>query len=235
MKATTFERPVVAKLKSAARIAGAARIRLGAGALAVAGILFVLYPAIRPYSDERSLQGAAAFGSTAWIVAHMSAMAGFTLLTVGLLGLNIALQDSRSERLSFRALLFGMLGVGMTLPFYGSEAFGNHAIGQEALRQHSAALMSLLAAIRGEPQLIMFFAGLLLLGVSAIMVATAVWKSGTLAKWSGAPFALAFALYIPQFFGTPPMRVTHGLLVTAGCLWIAIALWQRSTKSEEPA
>src|SRR2546427_10969618 len=48
--------------------------RLGALCLAVAGILFVLYPAIRPFSDETSLQGAEAFASNAWIVAHVLAM-----------------------------------------------------------------------------------------------------------------------------------------------------------------
>lgn len=217
------------------RTAKASRVRLGAGALAVAGILFVLYPAIRPFSDEVSLQGAAAFGSTAWIVAHMLAMGGFTLLTVGLVGLHNALQDGSSERLSFRALVVGLLGVGLTLPFYGGEAFGLHAIGQEALRQRSAALVSLATVMRGEPQLTMFTAGLLLIGVSAIMIATAIWKSHSLPKGSGIPFAFAFALYVPQFFGTQPIRVAHGLLVTAGCLWIAIALWLRSNKSEELA
>jgi hypothetical protein len=222
-------------MRTSARAANTARSRLGAAALAVAGILFVLYPAIRPFSDEKSLQGATAFGSTAWIVAHMLAMGGFTLLLVGLLGLHTALQNSRSESLSFRALVVGLLGVGMTLPFYGGEAFGLHAIGQEALRQHSATLVSLAAVVRGEPQLTMFMAGLLLIGASAIMVATAIWKSGTLAKWNGMPFALAFALYIPQFFGTQPIRAAHGLLVMAGCLSIALALWRHPTKSEELA
>jgi hypothetical protein len=233
MTTTTDDRPVAANLKSSPPTAKASRIRLGAAAIGVAGILFVLYPAIRPFSDEESLQGAAAFGSTAWIVAHILAMAGFTLLTIGLLGLNIALQDSPSERLSFRALVVGLLGVGMTLPFYGGEAFGLHAIGQEALGQHRAALVGLAAVIRGEPQLAMFMAGLLLIAVSAIMVATAIWKSGTLAKWSGIPFALAFALYIPQFFGTQQIRVLHGLLVTLGCLWIASSLWRQTSKSKE--
>jgi hypothetical protein len=218
-------------VRTSAGTSNTGRIRFGAAALAVAGILFVLYPAIRPFSDEKSLQGAAAFGSTAWIVAHMLAMGGFALLMVGLLGLHIALQNSRSESLSFRALVVGLLGVGMTLPFYGGEAFGLNAIGQEALRQHSATLVSLAAVVRGQPQLTMFMAGLLLIGVSAIMVATAIWKSRTFAKWSGIPFALAFALYIPQFFGTQPIRVAHGLLVMAGCLWIALALWQHSTHS----
>ncbi len=40
-------------------------------ALAIAGVLLVLYPAIRPYSDETSLLGAAAFAPNAWIVAHV--------------------------------------------------------------------------------------------------------------------------------------------------------------------
>jgi Zinc-binding dehydrogenase len=61
------------------------RVRLGALALAIAGVLFVLYPAIRPYSDEASLQGAAAFASGAWIVAHVLAMLGFVLVALGLL------------------------------------------------------------------------------------------------------------------------------------------------------
>ncbi len=170
--------------------ANAFRIRLSAGALAVAGILFVLYPAIRPFSDETSLQGAAAFASTAWILAHMLAMMGFTLLTLGLLGLHSSLQDTGVERFAFRALIVGLIGVGLTLPFYGAEAFGLHAIGQEAVRQHGVALVSLTNVVRTGPQLVMFLVGLLLIALSAIMVATAVWKSGAFAKWSGVPFAL---------------------------------------------
>jgi hypothetical protein len=40
------------------------RVRLGALSLAVSGILFVLYPLLRPFSEESSLQGAEAFAST---------------------------------------------------------------------------------------------------------------------------------------------------------------------------
>jgi hypothetical protein len=204
------------------------RVRLGSGALTVAGILFVLYPAIRPFSDESTLQGAAAFASAAWLVAHILAMGGFTLLIIGLLGLYIGLEGTRSQRICFAALVTGLLGTGLTLPFYGGEAFGLHTIGMEALRQHNAELVGLTAAIRGEPQLTMFLIGLLLIGVSAILVAAAIWKSGTMPKWSGVPFALAFALYIPQFFGTQPVRVAHGLLAAVGCIWIAISLWRVS-------
>jgi len=207
------------------------RVRLGAASFAIAGVLFVLYPAIRPFSDETSLQGATAFASTAWILAHMLAMVGFTLVMLGLLGLYLALRASGAERMAFWALAVGVLAVGLLLPFYGAEAFGLHAIGQEALRQHSLALVGLANVVRSGPELIMFLLGLVLLAVSAIIVAATIWRSGTFAKWSGVPFAAGFALYIPQFFGTQPIRVAHGLLTGAGCLWIAAGMWRQSRQT----
>jgi len=212
----------------------AARMRLGAVSLVVAGILFVLYPAIRPFSDETSLSGATAFASPEWLLAHIMGMLGFTLIGLGMLGLYFALRETRVERLTFGSLVVGWLGISLTLPYYGGEAFGLHAIGQEALRQHSAALVSLADVVRGGPQEVMFGVGLLLLGVSAVMVAIAIWRSGVLPRWSGVPFSLAFALYIPQFFGNQPIRVAHGLLVAIGCLWIAVSMWRKSNAQALP-
>jgi hypothetical protein len=208
----------------------ATRVRLGALSLAISGVLFVLYPAIRPFSDETSLQGAQAFASSAWLVAHILAMVAFILVEVGLLGLFIALQGSVVDRLAFWALVVSVLGIGLTLPFYGGEAFGLHAIGQEAVKEQNAALVSLADVVRSGPGLVMFGVGLLLLAVGAIMAAVAIWRSGALAKWSGIPFALGFALYIPQFFATQPVRVAHGILVAIGCVWIAATMWQLSNK-----
>lgn len=39
-------------------------------------------------------------------------------------------------------------------------------------------------------------------------------------------FGLGFALYIPQFFTSPPIRMAHGLLVAVGCVWLAVSIWQ---------
>lgn len=156
----------------------------------------------------------------------MLAMVGFTLLPVGLLSLNGLLQNSPVEGVSYWAFIAGLLGVGLTLPFYGGEAFGLHAIGQEAIKRNDPTLVGLAEVVRGEPQIEMFTAGLLAVGVSTIMVAIAVWRSGTLAKWSGLPFALGFALYLPQFFATQPLRIAHGFLIAVGCVWLAIVVWR---------
>lgn len=49
--------------------------RLTSLAFAAAGILFLVYPAIRPSGDD-----AAAMASTAWVAGHAAAMLGFVLL-----------------------------------------------------------------------------------------------------------------------------------------------------------
>ncbi|HEX5440133.1 MAG TPA: hypothetical protein VFW76_04570, partial [Ktedonobacterales bacterium] len=215
----------------------AARVRLGAVSLVVAGILFVLYPAMRPFSDEglsgssssdTLLRAATAFASPERVLAHMLGMLGFTLVGLGLLGLYMTLRETGSERLAFRTLVVGWLGISLTLPYYGGEAFGLHAIGREALKQHNAALVNLADVVRGGPQEVMFGVGLLLIAISSIMVALAIWRSGIMPRWSGVPFGLAFALYLPQFFGNQPIRVAHGVLVALGCLWIAVGMWRQS-------
>ena len=201
--------------------------RLGAAAFVLAGILFVLYPLLRPFSDEVSLQGAAAFGSSNWLLAHMLAMVAFTLLPLGVFCLFLSLQRTAGGRLGFWGMVLTQVAVGLTLPFYGGEAYGLHAIGQEALRQQNDALLGMATVVRGGPGLIMFLVALLLLAVSAIVVAVALWRAPTYTKWSGLPLAVGFSLYIPQFFAAQPLRVAHGILVAVGCIWIAIELWRQ--------
>lgn len=215
------------------RFASAARLRLAAISLALAGILFVLYPAIRPFSDEVTLQGAAAFASPQWILAHVLAILGFILMCMGVLGLYLSLQKTRVERGTLWGLVLSWLGVGLTLPFYGAEVFALHAIGQQALSQNDAAVLSLANQIRFGPGFIMIVTGLLLLGVGSILVAREIWKSQILPKWSGIPFALGFALYIPQYAASQPVRVAHGLLLAAGCVWIAAGMWRQSSLTGE--
>ncbi|MBV7509513.1 hypothetical protein KW850_30605 [Bacillus sp. sid0103] len=203
-------------------------LRFSALSLGISGILFVLYPAIRPFSDEASLEGAAAFASTEWLVAHIFAIVAFTLLPLGLLGLYISLQGTALKPLMYSAFVLCLVGIGLTLPFYGGETYGLHALGLEAINQDTAALVSLANVVRSGTGLIMFLIGLLVLATASIIVAITIWRSGRYQKWSGIPFALGMTLYIPQFFGGQPLRLAHGLLVTLGCLWIAVGLWRQS-------
>ena len=197
------------------------RLRLTSASFAVAGLLFVLYPLIRPFSDETSLQGAAAFGSDAWVIAHSLAIVAFILLVLGLFGVHLLIQQTSVERWALVALVVCWIGVGLTLTFYGAEVFGLHAIGQAAVRHNSTALVSLAADVRGEPGIWFIVIGLVLLAAGIVLFAVAIWRSGVLRKWSGIPLAAGFALYLPQYTWSQPLRVAHGLLIFVACGLIA--------------
>lgn len=94
------------------------RTRWGALALLVAGVLFVLYPAVRPWQDEPTVVGAIkAMSSGAWVAAHRFAMVGFILVALGLLAVWTAVNWTRAERLGFAAVVTAWIGVGLTLPY----------------------------------------------------------------------------------------------------------------------
>ena len=189
--------------------------------LAIAGVLFVLYPAIRPFSSEKGFDGARAFASSSWIVAHSLAIVGFVLLGFGLLGLTGRLHRSTSGLLADRALITSAAGIGLTLPFYGAEVFGLHAIGKEALERNDPSLVAMSDTVRFGVGIAFISVGLVLLAIGTVMFARAVWRSGVMPRWSGVLLAVAFVLYLPQFSAGQVVRVAHGCLVLAGCLTLA--------------
>jgi hypothetical protein len=190
---------------------------------AVAGVLLVLYPALRPWADVTVEGMPAAFTSPAWIPAHLAAVAAFVLVAFALFGLHGALAvRTGGARVARRAAVIWSAGATLVLPYYGGEAFVLPVIGERILRTGDASLLELAEGFRMGPwPVTTFVAGLLLLAVAGVLVAVAVSRSGVLPRWAGVPFALAFALYLPQFFGPPALRIAHGVSVADGCLLLA--------------
>jgi ABC-type arginine transport system permease subunit len=204
------------------------RTRFGALALAVAGVLFILYPAVRPWQDESTVEGAIkAMSSGAWVAAHLFAMLGFILVALGLLAVWIKVSSTRAERLAFAAVVTFWIGVGLTLPYYGAEDFGLNAIARKAAEGQRFDLLDLVDTVRFSPvQATMFALGLLLLAAGSVLAAVAVWRSGVLPRSSAILFALGFVLFLPQFYTPSAVRIAHGVLVAAGSIWLALALWR---------
>jgi hypothetical protein len=203
------------------------RIRLGAVALAVAGVLFFLYPALRPWHDESTVEGAiASMSSGWWVAAHLFAMVGFILVPLGLLAVRDAVGHTKVSSLALGAAVTSWIGAGLTLPYYGAEDFGLHAIAGRAAAGERFDLLALVEAVRyGAVAATTFAVGLLLLGVGAVLAAVAIWRSGVLPRYSGVVFGLGFALFIPQFYTPPAVRIAHGVVVAIGLGWLAWSLW----------
>ena len=203
--------------------------RLGALSLAAAGILFALYPLVRPWHDESARAGAiASMSSPAWVAAHFFAMLGFILAPLGLLAVRRALAGTRVGSLAQSAAVVTWVGAGLVLPYYGAEDFGLHAIAS----QHANQLLSLIQAVRYQPLAItMFGTGLVLLAIGPVLAAVAIWRSRVLARYSGVLFAVGFVLFLPQFFLSPAARIAHGLVLAAGLAVLAASLWRARARA----
>ena len=193
--------------------------------MVISALLLAAFPLVRPFAD-RSLDPRAvahAFASPFWVVAHVLGGVGFVLLPVGLFGLYIFLQGSDVERRAFQGLILSWIGVGLILPtVLGTEAFGVRAVGQAAVRQNNPDLLAIADAVRFGPQRILFFPGLILLAVGAVLIAVAVWNSDILPRWGGVLFAVGLALFFPLF--PRAIRIVDGLLIAAGGVWIGLSI-----------
>jgi hypothetical protein len=202
--------------------------RVGAITLAVAAPLFLLYPTLRPWADESTMEGAVAgMGSMWWTVSHMAAMIGFILVALGLLALHGVVAMTRAARVASAAVVTTWIGAGLTLTYYGAETFGRGAIARHIEEPADFELLAQVDAERfGIAAVATFGLGLLLLAVGGVLVAVAVWRSGVLPRSGGVLFGLGYVLFLPQFFTPPAVRIAHGALLALGLVWLSRTLWR---------
>lgn len=206
-------------------------VRAGSGLWAFAAIMFLVYPVLRPYSAEVGVEGAEAFAETNWVVAHVSAMLGFIAIALALRSLENVVAATAGAAAIGTAVVLTWIGVGLTLTYYGAETFALHAVGAQTLSGSDPAIMDLADPIRnGSVQISMFGIGLILVLVGGIFAALAVRRSGVLPAWSGLPIALGLALFLPQFFASPALRIGHGIVMFIGCAVMAWAVWNARTE-----
>ncbi|QII04960.1 hypothetical protein BH93_05855 [Rhodococcoides fascians A25f] len=182
------------------------------------GLMFALYPALRPYSDEVGSAGADAFASSSWVPAHTFAMLGFIAL-----GLVVLYGGSRSDP----AVVTTWIGVGLVLPYYGAERFALHALGVDAVANSNPGLIDLADPIRYSPvQSVMFGLGLVSIAVGLVIFA--------LRNRYAMVLAAGFILFLPQFYAPPALRIAHGLLIAVGAIIAARAVAGGSVRSAQP-
>ncbi len=219
----TADRAVTRPLSQSAEAPSRRPVVLTRLALIASGVGFVLYPALRPFSDETSLEGARAFASPAWVWAHSIGIVSFLLLGLGLTGWTFQRLIARpGDRRALTGLTLAWIGIGLTLPYYGAEVFGLHALGEAAVNGDAAA-MEIVGSVRWEQGLWFILLGLTLLATAVVTMAVTVWRSES-RRWLGLPLAAAMLLYIPQFGTGQPIRVAHGLLVLIGCLCLSMTV-----------
>ncbi|WP_125776871.1 hypothetical protein [Antribacter gilvus] len=204
--------------------------RSAAALLVVAGLGFVLFPALRPWPDESGPTAglAAAFASDRWVVAHLCGIFAIALLAPALRSLAGLYAGTAGERPARWAAAAAGTGALWSALYFGAEAFGLQSVAEAAVASGDVtgqAYLDTITDLRNQPLAITLFGvGLLLVAAAGVLAAVAVWRSGAAARWAGVPFATGLVLLLPQFWGGPPVRVAHGVLLGLGCVLLVAAL-----------
>ncbi|MBS7546702.1 hypothetical protein [Dietzia massiliensis] len=184
----------------------------------VTGTLMAAYLSIRPYGDgggAESLAAAEAFASPLWVWSHLAG--------AGALVASAALWSSLA---SARVGLVAALGAALVLPYYGTETFALHAIGQRALDDAPGAL-ELVPTVRNDPTaMALFGVGLLALASAGLASALGWRRTHGRGPVAGAflPLAVLAALFLPQFLLPPVGRIAYGVLFAAAAGYAAYTL-----------
>ncbi|MEV1131469.1 hypothetical protein [Agromyces sp. NPDC049794] len=198
-------------------------------AFAAAGVLWALFPLLRPWADKvpvSSDEVATAWASDAWVVSHLLGIAALGLLAPALLGLRQLLAAAPGARgatlLGWATALAWMGAAGASL-YYGAEIFGIRTFAEAALGRDDMSLLDEVLDLREQPMAVLLFGvGLLLVAAAGVLAAIALIRAQVPWAWTGIVFAAGLVLVLPQFFTPPAMRTAHGMLFGLGCILVAV-------------
>jgi hypothetical protein len=211
------------------------RLRIEAVLLAISGLLFIAFPVIRPFGDGSgdSKVIAETFASSSWVIAHVAGLLAFILLALGQHGLTVF---ARNDQLAYAGFLVAAVGAGLTVAFFGAEAFGLHSIGEQALREGRTDALELANELRFGPAIFVMSAGLLAVVVGTSILAFAV-SDSTLPRWSIVALPLGiflWAVILGAAAQNQLIRIAESVLLAAGLWTLAWSFVRRPIASTSP-
>jgi len=210
------------------------RLRLGAVALGLCGLLFAVFPFVRPFftldvfSPNVAAMASGPLASASWLIAHLLLVAAFALLPCALLAIYAALAGGPAESRALRGVILGVAGTGFVVPALGVEVFAMPVIARLYL-DGVTGVAPALRWIYWGPMTLVMIVGLIMLAVGAIELARATWQSGVLPRWAGVALAAGLALWLPLL--PRAVRIVDGLTIGVSALWLAWAMWRKAARA----
>jgi hypothetical protein len=214
-------------------------IRAGLLALPLYGLLtFAATFEAQPDQAKHPEAWARYVGSTSYLVTHMLAATGGTILAIfGVFALGAYLATGRSERLGLAAMVTAAAGHAMLMVPSVISTFATPAIAEAYL----SGMDDVITGVEFHPaMMVIYLLGLLLAFVGNVLLGVAVWRSGTLPKWAGAIWAAS----IPTFYvlgallgiittgASLPTQPVGALLMAIGGGWMALSAMRRPSSAE---
>ena len=205
----------------------AQRIRLGALALVLSGIVLVPVPFLQnvPTNPEQNVAFALGANTLAWRFSLVLAFIYFALLVLGSFALYARLARTRVERWAFAGLVVTVGFLVLYIPITGFAAYVVPAVGVLIEGGHADAVEVMEQTFREPFAAVSFLSGILYY-VGIVLTGVAVWRSETLWRWGGVLYIVSGVVGIPAFLDVPFAQNVAPLVWAAAAVVVGVSLWR---------
>ena len=214
------------------------RIRLGALALAISSCFILLAQNIQPSlvdAQRNPSDLSRAITSNAYLIAQILFLIAFPLFSTAAISIYKLLSYSRDHRPAFAAMVFSVIGVGLSMPALGINAVVLPLIGKIYLGGETGAL-SLYLALQDFPQLLILKFGGYLLLIGIAIFSWVICRNEGLSRWGAMIYLVGWILFIISNDHLSTARlISIGLLIAIGGIALARAIWIQAPLQFTPA
>ena len=213
------------------------RIRLGAAALAISSFFILLAQGIRPSLIDvktNSSDLSRALTSTEYLFAQILFLLALPLFSTAAISIYKLLSYSRDHRPAFAALVFSVIGVGLSMPAFGINAVVLPLIGKIHLGGEANAL-NLYFSLQAYPQSLILKLGGYLLIIGIAIFSWVIWRNESLSKWGTMLYLVGWILFIASNDQvSKPGLFSIGFLIALGGIALARAIWIQASLQFTP-
>ena len=213
------------------------RIRLGATALAISSTLILFSQSISPIvpnAIQSPSEFAQALSSTNYLIAQILLLVAFPFFSTAAISIYKLLSYTHDHRPAFWAMVFSVIGVGLSMPLLGINAVVYPLIARLYLSGELEMLILSTTLQQMIWSLILHFGNyILLLGIS--IFSWVILRNQNFPKWATVVFLTGWTLFIISFASSQPYMIATGLLIFIGGLTLTRSAWTQAPLQFQPA
>jgi hypothetical protein len=207
--------------------------RLGVLAIPVYGLLVFLSTLSHQPDYRTDFHAYAEYVTTSsFLVSHLvGSIVGTTIGLVGVLALGVVLAATAERRLALRGLVLSVAGMAFIMTLFGAATFAQPAIGRAYLAGQQTAV-AINSDLYGAPAVVVGLTGGLLYSAGSALLGVALWRAGTLPRWTGPLYALAVPLISIVGLAVGVAQPIGAVLIMTSGAWIANTVWARPARAQ---
>jgi len=173
--------------------------------------------------------------TTSFLVSHLvGSILGTTIGIFGVLALGAILATTGERRLALQGLVLSVAGMAFIMTLFGAAAFAQPAIGRAYLAGQQAAV-AINSDLYGAPAVVVGVTGGLLYSAGAVLLGIALWRAGTLPRWTSPLYAVAIPLISIVGLAVGVAQPVGAVLLIISGAWIASTVWARPVGPRAPS